>query len=90
MNPTIAIEPLIETLTFWVKTYSMKVVAAILILLVGRWLARKFSRLLSRILEKNRVDVTLVKFLEKILFYTLMVIVLIAAAGQLGINTTSF
>ena len=48
------------------------------------------SRLFSLLLEKNNVDVTLVGFLSNIVYYTLLVVVLIAAAGQLGINTTSF
>jgi small conductance mechanosensitive channel len=36
------------------------------------------------------VDVTLLSFLENIIYYTLIIIVIIAALGQLGINTTSF
>lgn len=74
----------------WLGEYSLKVVAAILILVVGRWLARKLAHLLARVLEKNNIEVTLVGFLENIAYYALLVLVLIAAAGQLGINTTSF
>ena len=36
------------------------------------------------------MDITLTRFLESIVYYTLVVVVLIAVAGQLGINTTSF
>jgi len=74
----------------WLGDYSLKVLAAVLILIVGRWLARKLAYLLARVLEKNKIEKTLVGFLEDIAYYTLMVLVLIAAAGQLGINTTSF
>ena len=41
-------------------------------------------------MEKNNIDVTLVKFLSSIVYYTLFIVVMIAVAGQLGINTTSF
>ena len=86
----INIEKYIETLTYWVTTYSVKIIAALLILVIGKWLARRITNLIARLMEKNKVDITLVRFLESILYYTFMVMIVIAAAGQLGINTTSF
>jgi len=86
----INIDKIIETITYWVTTYSVKIIAAILIFFIGKWLAGKLSRLITKLLEKNKVDVTLVNFLESIIYYTLLVVVMIAVAGQLGINTTSF
>lgn len=80
----------LDTLTIWVTQYSVKLVAAILIIIIGRWISRRISRLLGRLLEKNNVDVTLVRFMENLTYYALIVVVLIAAVGQLGINTTSF
>jgi len=74
----------------WVSIYSVKIIAAILIFIIGKWLANKISKLFSKLLEKNNVDVTLIGFLSNITYYTLMIVVLIAVAGQLGINTTSF
>ena len=84
------IEKLIETITVWATTYSVKIIAAILIFLIGKWIARKIAKLITRLIEKNNVDVTLVKFFENIIYYSLLVVVIISAAGQLGINTTSF
>jgi len=84
------IEKIIETITYFITTYSMKLVAALLVLWIGKWLANKIAKLIVKLLEKNNVDVTLIKFFESIIYYALMVVVIIAAAGQLGINTTSF
>lgn len=84
------IDKIVETLTLWVTTYSIKILAAILIFIIGKWLCRKLATLLSKLLEKNNVDVTLIRFLDSIVYYALLIMVLIAAAGQLGINTTSF
>lgn len=84
------IEKIIDTLTHLVTAYSLKVLAAILVMIIGKWLARKISRIITKLLEKSNVDVTLTKFLENIIYYALLVVVVIAAAGQLGINTTSF
>jgi small conductance mechanosensitive channel len=84
------IEKLMDTLTIWITTYSMKIIAAVLIFMIGKWLAKKVTKLFIKLLEKNKVDVTLTRFLESIVYYTLLIVVLIAVAGQLGINTASF
>ena len=84
------IEKIIDLITIWLTTYSMKIVTAVLIFVIGKWVAQKLTRLFLKLPEKNKVDVTLSRFLESIVYYTLLVGVMIAAAGQLGINTTSF
>lgn len=84
------IEKIMETLILWITTYSLKVMAAVLIFIIGKWLSKKITHLFIKLLEKNRVDITLTRFLESILYYTLLVVVAIAVAGQLGINTASF
>jgi small conductance mechanosensitive channel len=80
----------LDTLMIWVTQYSVKLLAAILIFIVGRWISKRLSKLLGRLLEKNNVDVTLIRFAENLIYYALIVVVIIAAIGQLGINTTSF
>lgn len=84
------VEKYSDMIITWVSSYALKIVAAVAIFIIGRWIAGRISDLLSRVLQKSNVDVTLVGFLSNILYYTLLVVVLIAAAGQLGINTTSF
>lgn len=84
------IDKIIETVSLYLSTYALKVVAAIIILMVGKWISRKLADLLSKVLKKNNIDVTLISFLENIAYYALLVVVVIAALGQLGINTTSF
>lgn len=84
------IENHMDVIVKWIGTYSLKLIAAILILIIGNWLSRKIVKLLSKVLEKSNVDITLIGFLSNITYYALIVMVVIAAAGQLGINTTSF
>ncbi len=71
-------------------TYGTKIVAAVIVFLVGRFIAKWLTRVVAKILEKQEIDTTLVKFLENVVYYVLIVAVLVAAAGQLGINVTSF
>ena len=83
------IDKYMDMATLWISTYALKILGAIVILIVGRWLVKRVTKLLARVMKKNNVDETLVGFTESILYYILLVVVLIAAAEQVGINTTS-
>lgn len=63
--------------------------AALLIVLVGWWVARWSTRLLDKSLVKMEADEILRSFLRNIAFAVLMVVVLIAALQKLGVPTTS-
>jgi small conductance mechanosensitive channel len=74
----------------WISVYAINIIAALIIFIVGKWLSRKIADLLGKLLEKNNVDSTLVNFLRNLIYYALVVVVVIAAIGKLGVNTTSF
>jgi len=80
----------VDALWSWVSAYSLNIIGALLIFIVGKWLARRISNLLARLLEKNNFDLALVSFLTHPTYYALVVLVVVAAAGRLGINTASF
>ena len=80
----------VEAFWDWVSMYSLNIIGAILIFLVGKWLARRIANLLAKLLERNKIDLALVHFLTNLTYYSLIVLVVVAAAGRLGINTTSF
>jgi len=80
----------VDALWSWVSAYSLNIIGALLIFIVGKWLARRISNLLAKLLEKNNFDLALVSFLTHLTYYALVVLVVVAAAGRLGINTTSF
>lgn len=69
---------------------GMKVLGAVIVVVVGFWLSRKLANLCGHLMERKKVDLTLVNFFKGLIYYALLVLVLIAAAGQLGINTVSF
>ena len=71
-------------------TWVIRIVAALVILVIGNWLAKKLTAIFVKMLERNGVDVTLTKFLKNIVYYALLTAVVIAAAQKLGINTASF
>ncbi|MEJ2154812.1 MAG: mechanosensitive ion channel [Desulfobacteraceae bacterium] len=73
-----------------VTIYGIKVVAAIVILVVGRWIAKALRNLIRRMMRKGDVDQTVRRFVANIAYIVLMVFVVLAALSQLGIQTTSF
>lgn len=77
-----------------VKVYLISklpsVIAAVVILVVGVWISKRISNLVGRLMERQGIDITLVNFLKGLVYYLLVLIVLIVAAAQLGINTASF
>ncbi len=80
----------LETLQTLAVTYGAKVILAIITFIIGKWLAAKITSIMGKVLDKQNVDQTLVKFLSNIVYYLLLTAVLVAVAGQLGINTASF
>ncbi len=70
--------------------YGLKVVAAIAVLIVGRWVAKGLTGFTEKIMNKKQVDPTVVSFVANMTYIALLVFVVLAALGQLGIQTTSF
>ncbi|MDD2507835.1 mechanosensitive ion channel family protein [Aliarcobacter skirrowii] len=71
--------------------YALSIVVAILIFFVGMWFSKKFVKVLGKSLRKVEIiDETLVRFIENIVYYSLLVVVILAVLNNLGIKTTSF
>ena len=74
-----------------VGSYAFSLVMALLVFIIGKWAVNKIVDILGTVLRKVKgMDETLIKFLENIVYYALMIIVLLAALGKLGVETTSF
>lgn len=67
----------------------IKIVAALLIFLVGKWLVKAAINLIKKAMLRGRMDETLTAFLGNVLYGFGMAVVIISALGQLGVSTTS-
>lgn len=74
----------------YILTYGIKFIIAIAIFVIGKWLVGVATNFLAGTLEKKGVDITLSTFVKNIVYYILLTLVIIAALGQLGIQTASF
>ena len=70
--------------------YGIKVIAAVVIYVIGRWVAKLCQRVVDKIMAKRDVDSTVSAFVGKLTYIGLLVFFILAALGQLGIQTTSF
>lgn len=68
--------------------WGWKILAALLIFIIGRWVAKLIRKSVARLMTARGLDPMLVAFLSAILYAILLVAVVIAAVGQLGIQTT--
>jgi small conductance mechanosensitive channel len=67
-----------------------KLIAIILFWIVGRWLIGLVGRMLHRVLEKQNVDPTLMRYIGNFVAVTLNIILVVAILGYCGIQTTTF
>jgi small conductance mechanosensitive channel len=73
-----------------ITLYGLKVIAAIVILIVGRWISMGIRGVIKKIMRRSKVDETITKFVGNLAYVALLAFVILAALSQLGIQTTSF
>lgn len=72
-----------------IALYGLKVLLAIVIFFVGKWLAKTVTNFTAKFMEKKNVDETLISFTRQLVYVLLLAFVIIAILGQLGIQTAS-
>ena len=93
MNPADAaaqINPFVIFALQAITALGAKVIGAILLWLVGRWLINFAVKLLSKSLKRQSMDITIVTYITNVLSVTLQIILVVAILGFFGIETTSF
>jgi small conductance mechanosensitive channel len=74
----------------YLAVYGVRLAGTVAIFLVGKWIARIITKTLRRLMDKAKVDPTLVTFLGNFSYALLITFVILAALSNLGVNTTSF
>ena len=83
-------EELITKLQGLLAEYGFRAVGALVILLLGWWVAKMLSNLVRRLLTKSKMDNAIVSFLSNLTYVVLMIFVFLAVLNNLGVATTSF
>lgn len=73
-----------------VTVYGLKIIAAVVILILGMWAAKIVKKLVIRLLKKRDTDASIVSFVSNTAYAAVVIFVIIAVLAKLGIQTTSF
>lgn len=66
------------------------ILAAVIVFIVGRFLISLLKRMMTSMMEKRKIEITIQTFLHSLVNILLNILLVIAVIGALGINTASF
>ena len=81
---------MMQTATTMLTAVGLKILGAIVIWVVGRWLINLALRLIGSYLTKQKIDFTLIRYIHSSVAGPLNVVLVIAILGFFGVETTSF
>lgn len=84
------IEAVLDKLVSWGIETGKNIIGAILIYVIGRFLIKQIGKLLTKFLERRKLEVSVKTFLKSLLSITLNLILAFAVIARLGVETTSF
>lgn len=84
------IQAIYTTIVEFFVNYSFQLVGALIIFLIGLFVANKVSRMVLALCEKKGLDITLSRFLASFVKIVILVGVAIIALGKIGISVTPF
>ncbi|MDC0932869.1 mechanosensitive ion channel [Arcobacteraceae bacterium] len=79
-----------ENIITTVSPYIINIIMALLIFIIGKYVAKIATNITKKMLAKSNVNETLQVFLGNIIYGLLLIVVVLASLNKLGIETTSF
>lgn len=87
---TMSLDTLVSKLIDLSVSLGSKLLIAIVVFFIGRWLIRRINRMVIRIMEKKQVEASLFTFTRSLINITLNFLFVVILIGVLGIETSSF
>ncbi len=81
---------IIEKAPVIVLGFGGKLLVALIIYMAGQFIAKKLVGVLKKVLDRSKMDPTIVQFLGNITYGILLIFIILAAIARLGVQTTSF
>lgn len=82
--------PLMEKIQTMGLEYGAKILGALIVLIIGMWIAKMIKKGIVKVMENRKVDPTLISFCSSMLYVAMQIFVIVAALEKLDIKTTSF
>ncbi len=83
-------DDIIKQIQDLLTVYGLKVIAALAIFVIGKVIAKMIKSGIAKAMTKTKSDPILISFTSNMVYAGLLAFIIIAALGQLGIQTTSF
>lgn len=87
---SLSLDTLISKLIDLSVSLGSKLLIAILVFFIGRWLIRKLNRIVVNLMTKKQVEASLFSFIRSLVSITLNFLFIIILISILGIETSSF
>jgi len=84
------LEKMIEHYFEIAQNFSVRLVSALIVLLIGIFVIRFFRGIIRRIVDKKNIDPTVSGFLLNMISWLLKLLLFIAVVSKLGVETSSF
>src|ERR1700722_3718986 len=81
---------MMQTVTTVLTAVGLKILGAIVLWMIGRWLISLSLRLIGSALRKQQIDPTLIRYINSAVGALLNIVLVVAILGFFGIETTSF
>ena len=78
-----------ELMMAFATEWGIKVLVALAIYIIGKWIVKRITKVINKMMEAREVDPTLVSFLGNLIYSILLAAVILAALDQLGVPVTS-
>jgi small conductance mechanosensitive channel len=73
-----------------IMVYGPKLILAIIVLFLGLWIIKLLIKMMSKSLERSKVELSLQKFFMSLVSVLLKILLFVSVASMVGIATTSF
>lgn len=81
---------LVDRITNLIIQHGPDLIFAILIFIIGRYVARLMKNIAVRMMTHANYDRTVITFVSQIIYYAIIALVILSAVNKLGVPTTSF
>lgn len=79
----------VEAISKYAINLSIKFIIALIIFIIGKWIVGKIVKVVDGMMSRSHLDETMARFLSNILYGVLLVLVVMAALNEMGVDTTS-
>lgn len=79
-----------KQLVDWGIDAGGRIIGAVIVFVVGRFLVALLNRLVVKLMDKRKVDISVKTFVRSLVNILLTILLIVAVVGKLGVETTSF